>query len=366
MFILFYADDTVILAESANDLQFALNEFYRYCDTWKLTVNISKTKIVVFSKGRQPKYAFTYNGLPIEIVKEFNYLGVIFSRTGSFFKAKKRLCEQAQKSMYGVIRKIRTFNLPIDCQLDLFDKVVVPVLLYACEVWGYENIEIIERVHLKFLKHILNLKSCTPSYMVYGETGRFPLYITIFTRMISFWANIINSSENKLSKITYMYVRILFDKGQILNPWLCSLKNILDKCGLSNVWCDHESYHYNSSWIKTTINQRLRDQFLQKWHNDIQESTKGVIYRIFKTNFECERYLLLLPCKLRKILVKFRTTNHHLPVEIGRWGTVERSKRYCNLCNCNKIGDEFHVILECKALSKLRSQFLDTYLLFFS
>lgn len=62
--------------------------------------------------------------------------------------------------MYGVIRKIRTFNLPIDCQLDLFDKVVVPVLLYACEVWGYENIEIIERVHLKFLKHILNLKSC--------------------------------------------------------------------------------------------------------------------------------------------------------------------------------------------------------------
>lgn len=109
---------------------------------------------------------------------------------------------------------------------DLFDRIVVPVLLYACEVWGYENIEIIERVHLKYLKHILNLKSCTPSYMVYGETGRFPLHITIFTRMISFWANIINSSENKLSKIIYMYVRILFDKGQILNPWPCSLKNV--------------------------------------------------------------------------------------------------------------------------------------------
>eukprot|EP00105_Crassostrea_gigas_P046540 XP_019930688.1 PREDICTED: uncharacterized protein LOC109621142 [Crassostrea gigas] len=41
MFILFYADDTVILAESANDLQFALNEFYRYCDTWKLTFGTS-------------------------------------------------------------------------------------------------------------------------------------------------------------------------------------------------------------------------------------------------------------------------------------------------------------------------------------
>lgn len=36
----------------------------------------------------------------------------------------------------------------------------MPVLLYGCEVWGFENIEIIERNHLKFLKHILNLKSC--------------------------------------------------------------------------------------------------------------------------------------------------------------------------------------------------------------
>ena len=60
--------------------------------------------------------------------------------------------------MYDVIREIRQFNLPFECQLDLFDKVVLPVLLYGCEVWVYENIDIIERVHLRYLKHILNLK----------------------------------------------------------------------------------------------------------------------------------------------------------------------------------------------------------------
>ena len=37
----------------------------------------------------------------------------------------------------------------------LVDKVVVPVLLYGSEVWGYENLDVIERVHLKFLKHNL-------------------------------------------------------------------------------------------------------------------------------------------------------------------------------------------------------------------
>ena len=88
--------------------------------------------------------------------------------------------------MYGIIKKIRLYKLPVDCQLDLFDKVVTPVLIYGCEVWGYETLVDIERIHLKFLKHIFNLKSSTPNYMIYGETGRFPLHITIFTRMISY------------------------------------------------------------------------------------------------------------------------------------------------------------------------------------
>ena len=76
--------------------------------------------------------------------------------------------------MYGDIRKSRLFNLPSNCQFDLFDKVVLPVLIYGCETWGYENLQVVERIHLKFLKHILQFKSSAPSFMVYGETGRFP------------------------------------------------------------------------------------------------------------------------------------------------------------------------------------------------
>lgn len=74
--ILFYADDTVILAESANDLQFV--NIVIYTVKWKLTVNICKTKIVVFSRGRQPKFVLTHNCLPVEIATDFNFLGVVF------------------------------------------------------------------------------------------------------------------------------------------------------------------------------------------------------------------------------------------------------------------------------------------------
>ena len=56
--ILFYADDTVIMAETADDLQKALNEFYLYCNQWKLQVNTDKTKILIFCRGRTPKKCF--------------------------------------------------------------------------------------------------------------------------------------------------------------------------------------------------------------------------------------------------------------------------------------------------------------------
>lgn len=65
----------------------------------------------------------------------------------------------------------------------------------------------IERVDVKYLKHVLNLISCTLNYIVCGETRHFSLYVTIYTRMFLFLANIINTSENKLSKIAYLDVR---------------------------------------------------------------------------------------------------------------------------------------------------------------
>ena len=53
---------------------------------------------------------------------------------------------------------------------------------------GFSNNDIIEKVHLKFCKLLLHLKSSTPSYMIYGELGRYPLEIDIKSRIISFWA----------------------------------------------------------------------------------------------------------------------------------------------------------------------------------
>ena len=80
--------------------------------------------------------------------------------------------------MYLLRRRIVNLHLPIDCQLKLFDQTVVPILLYGCEVYGFENIYSKEKNHLDFLKSILKLKKSTPNMMVYDEFGRYPVEVS--------------------------------------------------------------------------------------------------------------------------------------------------------------------------------------------
>ena len=204
LYVLLYADDTVIFAESAEQLQAALNGLFLYCNTWKLTVNPTKTKLVVFSKSKlKVNPVFTYNNQVINVEKDFNYLGILFDYKGEFYKARTKLLEQARKALFSVRKKSRKLDLPVDIQFKLFDVMVAPILLYGSEVWGYENIKVLEVFHLKFLKSILRLKASTPSCMVYGETGRYPIDVFVNARMVNFWSKVISGKSDRISTTLY-------------------------------------------------------------------------------------------------------------------------------------------------------------------
>ena len=241
--------------------------------------------------------------------------------------------------MYGVLSKRRKHNLSIDCKLDLFDKIVKPIVLYGCEIWGFSNCYLIEKLHLKFCKHILDLKQSKPNFMVYGELGRYPISINIKIRMISFWCKLVNSYGLKMSSKLYHVLR------NVNSPWIKYVHNILDKCGLSYLWYYHDVMHVE--WLKQTVLLTLIDQFKQKWNSDMFDSSKGINYRIFKKELTLEKYFSILPVKYCKLFCKFRTMNHKLPFETGRWHNISRQNRICTLCNY-EIGDEFHFLLNCR------------------
>ena len=72
-----------------------------------------------------------------------------------------------------------------------------------------------------------------------------------------------------------------------------------------------------------------------------------------------EPYLDILPTRLRIRLTRFRTSNHRLPIETGRWRKRLRGERICPHCSNNSIGDEFHNLFECRYFNKSRRTLIE-------
>lgn len=81
LILLLYADDTVLISNDPIKLQNCLNDFENYCSSWKLKINISKSKALVFGSRNDQNYHFKINNTEIEIVKSYKYLGTYFSKS---------------------------------------------------------------------------------------------------------------------------------------------------------------------------------------------------------------------------------------------------------------------------------------------
>ena len=185
--------------------------------------------------------------------------------------------------VYGRISKARSTDMPIDVQFKLFDSLVLPIMTYSCEIWGHENFALLEKLHLKFCKIALKIRTSTSGYMVYGERGRYALRVTIMKRMIGYWCTILLSKQKSLRNELY---RIMYNTGNSTNG-LNKIKNILDIGGLSDIWIN-QSFS-SKTWLGLTVEQRTEDQFIQEWQNDMLGSNKGTMYLNTKSSFESEK-----------------------------------------------------------------------------
>lgn len=345
IFLLLYADDTVLISESAEGMQKMLDTFRDYCKEWKLNVNVEKTKVVIFSKKKiAQNVKFMFNDNKLDVCDSYNYLGILFHYNSNLDNTKKKLVQQAQKALYSVYYKIRNINIPIDLQLKIFDTLVRPILLYGCEVIGYEKNDNIEKVHLQFLKKILKVRATTPSHLVYGELGRFPLIVDIKCRILCFWNSLVGS--NKLSAKFALLQYNLNKNGLLDTKWIKFVKSTFNEVGLTFIFSDY--LHVSSLWLKTHAKQILKDQFVQKWYAELTNTSRGQFYLKFKNEFVLEPYLLRLNPTQRLYITKLRLSNIKFPVETGRWRNVQRDNRICTKCNSGEVGSEFHYLFICQ------------------
>ena len=364
VFMLLYADDIIVIfGNSANQLQEGLNLLSEYCQKWKLTVNAAKTKIMVFRKGGvlPRNLEFYYGGNQIEIVKSFKYLGIIFTAGGSFSETQNTLSGQAQKAIFKLNKYLYKFTfIPPKHKLELFDKLITPILNYGCEVWGFIQGNSLERVHLQFCKQLLGVKKSTQNDFVYGELGRTTLITKRYLIIVKYWFKILMSNDNKYINLVYRMMLNDLESRQNTTNWASLVKHLLLSLGFHEVWLAQGVGNYNA--FMTIFKQRLTDTFIQNWHSRLHSSTRAVFYRSVAV-FQFQPYLEKINIsKFQKVFSRLRMSSHRLEIEAGRWArpnSIPLDERKCRTCNA--IEDEYHFVIACSLFKEIRSKFIHKY-----
>ena len=113
LILMLFADDMVIFGKTPEDLQNSLDMLKQYCDKWGLMVNTKKTKVMVFRKrgGLRHNEIWEYEGDSLDVVNDFNYLGIVFNYTGNFTLNQEHLAGKGLKALNILVSKTKQYKL---------------------------------------------------------------------------------------------------------------------------------------------------------------------------------------------------------------------------------------------------------------
>ena len=131
-----YADDTVILGFIKNDKDAEYKECIEFVNNWcnenYLTLNVSKTKELVWDFRRQPLPTdpIEINGTAVDKVSTYKYLGLVFDSKLSFAEHVQKQVKKANSRIY-CLRVMKKLNVSADVMVTFFNSCIPPLLMYA-------------------------------------------------------------------------------------------------------------------------------------------------------------------------------------------------------------------------------------------
>ena len=357
LFILLFADGITLLATTPLGLQNQLDCLKQCCTNLRLEVNKEKTKVMVFRKGgylaEHEKWHF--DDYLLEVVNEYCYLGFRFTTMLSLKQGTKHLVQKGKKAGFYLCRTyLRLKEMTKATFFKIFDSKVQSVLLYSAEIWGLSRLDSIERIHLMVCKRFLGVPLKALNNMIYGELGRYPLFVNSSVRCLQYWFRLLEMDQNRLPKQAYKMLVNMDENGK--RCWATEIREILSKCGFYFVWLQQGVGNVSS--FMRTFKHRLLDMYKQEWSGTIQEKERYENYRSFKTVFGEEKYLSEIDIYCFRVAVaQFRLGVLPINNNIHRYSENPLC-RNCLYCE-NAVEDEYHFLLVCPLYSDLRTRFFD-------
>jgi hypothetical protein len=171
---LMWADDCVVMSTTQAGLQRSMDRTVNHFASLGLSVNVKKTKVLVFNpSGWGPSkfqhINFFINNVIVEKCDSYTYLGFVFKPSGSVAAGMKELVTKSNRAYYSISNLLyENKKMKVDNALSLFDMTVTPVALYAVEHWGilslpassFQSRESLLKTWESFLPETVNQKVC--------------------------------------------------------------------------------------------------------------------------------------------------------------------------------------------------------------
>ncbi|XP_073971981.1 uncharacterized protein [Rhodnius prolixus] len=360
--MLAYADDLVLLADSPIDLQKKINVLQSYCEINGLTVNVNKTKIVIFHKSpHQKKHSqfFIYDQ-PIEIKKSFVYLGFTFSSTGLF---KQSADAQISKSFsaFGsakaVINKTSANSWPVSQKL--LHSIILSILLYSAEVWSLPYLDKIEAVPPRFNKYTLRLPLSTPHHFIRLETQDYVLHYQVFSRTINWLIKLLLMPPDRYPRICYNRLLILDSLHPNLKTnWITQIKQLFYSINRTEIFNSQDPFlimQYRSEIVEALVERRTQIDInranISSYNEDFSQLYPSFNYLHFNMSFDKIR----LACQLRLASAK------EIKIFTKHFNCAIDCTEECHVCGCQEAETLLHVLWQCPAYQPLRDLYLKDY-----
>ena len=204
------------------------------------------------------------------------------------------------------------------------------------------------------LKKFLSVDVRTPNDLVYGETGRYPIYVNSAVQCLRYWLKLIEMDLSRIPKKAYAMLYDLDIKGE--KNWVTDIRICLLENGFGDVWLN-QGVGSIDRFIKA-FRQRLIDCNWQRWNDHIQTSDRFNVYRSFSCTHELKPYLSLnMDRHLLRTTSRFRLGVSGLGTHLYRYKPSNENDKLCPLCKSDK-DDEMHFVLCCPFLDEIRERFI--------
>ena len=171
-----YADDLVVVADSPQDLQTALNAVHRWGCRFRFKFGVGPTKSAVMVFGprqRLPDFDVHLGGVSLPMVSSYKYLGVLLTPTLTWTKHVQLLISRGNRLFAQCVAWCRAEHLPVHMASSIFRVYVLTSVSWGSEFFAQSPaaLHLLDGAIRRWGRHILGWPPGSPCAGVFCELG---------------------------------------------------------------------------------------------------------------------------------------------------------------------------------------------------